>query len=333
MCSGPGSRRVAPNARDGGAGASLPRIRLTGGKPTLHTDLTRSQSLCNRLHKSKKRKIVAAWIVRIAFGLGCNTGWERVLTDRKVALITGARRGIGRAIAFALADAGFDVIGTDKVSDEDTAETAAGLAKCGSRNEFIEGDIADLGSHAALFDRIYERYERLDCVVNNAGMMCPREDILEAGVEDFDQVLGVNLRGTFFLTQAAARRMLAEDSTRTGRTIVTITSANAAMASPEKSSYCLSKSALSMAVRLFAVRLATHGIAVFEVRPGLITTEMSGEARDRYDPMMKAGLAPMKRWGKTDEVAQTVRSLATGALAYTIGQAIDVDGGMLTFRL
>jgi 3-oxoacyl-[acyl-carrier protein] reductase len=262
-----------------------------------------------------------------------NIGWERVLTDRKVALITGARRGIGRAIAFALADAGFDVIGTDKVSDEETAVTAAGLAKCGGRNEFIEGDIADLDSHAALFDRIYDRYERLDCVVNNAGMMCRREDILEAGAEDFDRVLGVNLRGTFFLTQTAARRMLAEDSTRTGRTIVTITSANAAMASPEKSSYCLSKSALSMATRLFAVRLATHGIAVFEVRPGLITTEMSGEARDRYGPMMEAGLAPMKRWGKTEEVAHTVRSLATGALAYTIGQAIDVDGGMLTFRL
>jgi 3-oxoacyl-[acyl-carrier protein] reductase len=270
---------------------------------------------------------------RIVFGPGCNTSWERVLADRKVALITGARRGIGRAIAFALAEAGFDVIGTDKVLDKDTAETAAGLAKCGGRNEFIEGDIADLDSHAALFDRIYDRYERLDCVVNNAGVMCPREDILEAGAEDFDRVLGINLRGTFFLTQTAARRMLAEDATRTGRTIVTITSANAAMVSPEKPSYCISKSALSMATRLFAVRLAAHGIAVFEVRPGLITTEMSGEARDRYGPMMEAGLAPMKRWGKTDEVAHTVRSLATGALAYTIGQAIDVDGGMLTFRL
>ena len=255
------------------------------------------------------------------------------MADRKVALVTGARRGIGRAIAYALADAEFDVIGTDKVLDDDAAETAAGLAKRGIRHDFLQGDIADVGSHAALFDRIYERYERLDCVVNNAGVMCPREDILESAVEDFDHVLGVNLRGTFFLTQTAARRMLSEDSARGGRTIVTITSANAAMASPEKSSYCLSKSALSMATRLFAVRLATHGIAVFEVRPGLITTEMSGEARDLYGPMIEAGLAPMKRWGGTEDVAHTVRSLVTGALAYTIGQMIDVDGGMLTFRL
>jgi NAD(P)-dependent dehydrogenase (short-subunit alcohol dehydrogenase family) len=107
-----------------------------------------------------------------------------VLGDRKVALVTGARRGIGRAIAYALADADFDVIGTDKVLDEDAAETAAGLAERGARHDFLEGDIADVDGHAALFDRIYQRYERLDCVVNNAGVMCPRQDILESGVED-----------------------------------------------------------------------------------------------------------------------------------------------------
>ena len=179
------------------------------------------------------------------------------------------------------------------------------------------------------------RCERHDLATGPDGrcVMCRREDLLEASVEDFDRVLGVNLRGTFFLTQAAARRMLAEDPARVGRSIITITSANALMVSQEKSSYCLSKAALSMSVQLFASRLAVHGIASFEVRPGLIETDMTAEVRDKYSPMVDDGLVPMKRWGAPDDVARTVTSLATGALAYSIGQSIDVDGGMLMFRL
>lgn len=120
---------------------------------------------------------------------------------------------------------------------------------------------------------------------------------------------------------------------RPGRTIVTVTSANAVMTSPEKAPYCISKSALSMVVQMFALRLAMNGIAAFEIRPGLIMTEMSAEVREKYRPLMEAGLAPLRRWGQPADVGRTITGLATGALAYTIGRPINVDGGMLLFKL
>jgi 3-oxoacyl-[acyl-carrier protein] reductase len=259
---------------------------------------------------------------------------EPLLGERKVALVTGSRRGIGRAIAFALAEAGFDLAVNDQQRDADAEETLAGLTERGAKAGFLLADIGDLAAHAALLDEVYRLHGRLDCLVNNAGVqLTRRDDILEASVEEFDRLIRVNLRGSFFLTQAAARRMIAEDPARPGRSIVTITSANAVMISPEKAAYCVSKAGLSMATQLFAVRLAEHNIPVFEIRPGLITTAMTAPVRDKYGPKIAEGLTPIRRWGLPEEVGKAVASLATGALPFTVGQPIHVDGGLLTFRL
>lgn len=252
---------------------------------------------------------------------------------RKVALITGGRRGIGRGIACALAEAGFDIVFNDVVEDEEVGKTLALIAGRGARGRFVAADLADTATHEGVLDAVYDAFGRLDCLVNNAGVMCVRGDLLEATPEDFDRVIGVNLKGTFFMSQAAARRMIAEEAVRQGRTIVTISSANTVMVSPEKSFYCLSKSALAMMVQMFAVRLVDHGIACFEIRPGFIRTEMSASVRDRFTAMIEGGVTPIRRWGEAEDVGKTVASLATGALPYTIGQPIHVDGGLLVHRL
>jgi NAD(P)-dependent dehydrogenase (short-subunit alcohol dehydrogenase family) len=255
------------------------------------------------------------------------------MAEGQVALVTGGRRGIGRAIAVALASTGFDVVITDAVAGEDADETLGLIAATGRSGAFVQGDIADLSLHDTVLENAYDRFGRLDCLVNNAGVMCVRGDMLEATPDDFDRVLGVNLRGTFFLTQAAARRMIAESPTRPGRTIVTITSANSVMVSPEKTPYCLSKSALSMMISLFGVRLAEHGIAAFEIRPGFIRTDMSAPVRDRFTAMIEAGATPIRRWGEAEDVGRVVAGLASGALPYSVGQPIHVDGGLLVHRL
>ena len=154
--------------------------------------------------------------------------------ERKVALVTGGRRGIGRGIALALASSGFDVMINDIVAGEDADETIRLIGEAGGTGDFVDGDIADVDGHEVMVDSVYRRFGRLDCLVNNAGAMCVRGDMLDATPDDFDRVLGINLRGTFFLTQAAARRMIAEEERREGRSIVTITSANSVMVSPEK---------------------------------------------------------------------------------------------------
>ena len=253
--------------------------------------------------------------------------------ERKVALVTGGRRGIVRGTAVALASAGFDVVINDIVAGSDADETIGLIGEAGGSGDFVEGDIGDAGAHTAIVGRAYERFGRLDCLVNNAGVMSVRGDMLAVTPEDFDRVIGVNLRGTFFLSQEAARRMIAEDPARPGRTIVTITSANSVMVSPEKTPYCVSKSALSMVVQLFGVRLAEHGIAAFEIRPGFIRTDMSAPVRERFTTMIDAGATPIRRWGEAEDVGRTVASLATGALPYSVGQPINVDGGLLVFRL
>lgn len=256
------------------------------------------------------------------------------MSGRKAALVTGARRGIGRATAFALAEAGFDVGLSDIEAGPDAEITLAGVIDRGARAVFVENDIANLDEHATLARRVWEAFGRLDCLVNNAGIqIAVRGDLLQAGPEEFDRLIDVNLRGTFFLTQEIARRMLAEAPERDGRTIITITSSNAVLASPEKSFYCLSKSALSMAVKMFAARLAPAGIACFEVRPGLIATDMTAAVHDRYGRMIEDGLTPIRRWGDPAEVAKAVASLAGGAIPFSTGHAINIDGGLLLPRL
>ena len=255
------------------------------------------------------------------------------MTDRRIALISGGRRGIGRGIALALADAGFDLVINDLVRDEDAEVTLAQVSERKAKAEFVACDLSDLATHAGLVNAAYDAFGRLDCLVNNAGRMCVRGDLLEVTAEDFDSVVGLNLRATFFLSQEAARRMIAEDASREGRSVITISSANSVMVSPEKTPYCISKSALSMMVQLLGVRLAEHNIASYEIRPGFIATEMSRPVRGRFSAMIEAGATPIRRWGQADDVGRAVASLATGAIPYSIGQPIHIDGGLLVHRL
>jgi 3-oxoacyl-[acyl-carrier protein] reductase len=250
----------------------------------------------------------------------------------RTALITGGRRGIGRAVAFALAEAGFDVAINDIVDDDALKETVAGVEARGARVCFVHADVAQLDSHAQILDTVEAELGPVGCMVNNAGIQVPRRvDLLDTSPEVFDRLIGVNLRGTFFLTLQTARRMLAQDGE--GRSIITITSANAGMVSLDKAPYCISKAALSMSSQLFAVRLAGHGISVFEVRPGLIRTDMTADVRDAYGAAIARGLSPIGRWGEPEEVARAVAALATGAMPFSTGAIYNIDGGLQVARL
>ena len=254
---------------------------------------------------------------------------------KPVALITGARRGIGRACGEALARAGFDIAATDLVLDDACEAAKAAFTVAGADAAFVANDISDIGSHAGLIEAVMARFGRLDCLVNNAGRgaVVRGGDLLDLKPENYDTVMSVNLRGTLFLTQAVAKAMLARGESGHPRSIITITSASAEMASPDRADYCVSKAGLSMAMRAFAVRLAPEGIAVLEVRPGIIRTEMTAAVAERYDARIADGLIPAGRWGEPADVGEAVAGLASGKFAYAMGSVIRVDGGLLIPRL
>lgn len=248
--------------------------------------------------------------------------------ETRTALVTGGRRGIGRAIALELASRGYDVAITDMVDDEDTALTLTAIEHFGVRSLFVEANLRDVASHADVLDRVLTWCGTLDCLVNNAGIGSPaRGDLLDVTPDAFDGVLDVNLRGTFFMTQAVARHMLHGASDRP-RSIITVSSVSATMASPERAEYCLSKSALPMLTKLFALRLADAGIPVFEVRPGIIRTPMTAGVAQKYEARFNDGLVPMRRWGEAEDVAKAVGQLAGGTLQFATGSVLHVDGGL-----
>lgn len=252
--------------------------------------------------------------------------------SRPAALVTGARRGIGKAIALALAGKGFDVAVVDLDLSDELGQTANEVQSMGTNCIALAADIADLGSHARLLDEAHAALGALDCLVNNAGVsVLSRGDLLDVTAESFDRCIAVNTRGSFFLTQAFAKRLLGQTpKSSVYRSIITISSSNALAASISRGEYCISKAGLSMASTLFSVRLADHGIGVFEVQPGFIETEMTAPARSRYDELIANGQTVIRRWGQPAEVAGTVATLATGGLPYSAGQAVKVDGGLLT---
>ncbi len=260
--------------------------------------------------------------------------------QRRVALITGAGRGIGRGIALELAGEGFAVAGCDIVFDpaEDRSglfEVKRAVGKLGADFLPVPGDVADLDSHAAVIDAVRAEFGRLDVLVNNAGIApAIRADILETTPESFDRVMGVNLRGAFFLTQKAVPLLLAAAEDPGARpAVVFITSISAAVSSLNRPEYCVSKAGLSMAAKLFAHRLAGAGIAVFEVRPGLIRTDMTDPVRERYDKLIAEGLVPQGRWGLPEDVGRAVAGLVSGRFAYSTGTVMEVSGGMDLRRL
>ena len=254
-------------------------------------------------------------------------------SSRPVALITGARRGLGRGIAYSLAKSGFDVILNDIIDDDDTLATVKGVEELGARVSFLRHDVADISNHPDFVERVVETFGRLDCLVNNAGVQVPRRiSLLDVEPDEFDLVVNVNLRGTFFLTQEVARFMTANGRDNVARSIISITSANSALASTDKAAYCLAKSALSMMTSLFALELGNHNIQVFEVRPGLMATDMTATVREKYADYVDRNTL-FRRWGEPDDVGRAVAVLATGALPYATGEVINVDGGMHIRRL
>jgi NAD(P)-dependent dehydrogenase (short-subunit alcohol dehydrogenase family) len=256
---------------------------------------------------------------------------------RPVLLVTGARRGIGLAIAVAFAEGGYDIAFTDIVDDDAVDDAELAIGEAGGAAMFFQNDVADLASHQALVDDVLKSYGRLDCFVSNAGISSPvRGDLLELEPGNFDRVLTVNTRGAMFLSQVVARTMLTlpppQKPTR-NRSILFITSVSAEMASPERADYCVSKAALSMWVKNLAVRLAADSIPVFEIRPGVIRTDMTAAVASTYQARIDDGLVPARRWGEGADVAQMALALAGSSFGFATGSAIACDGALSISRL
>ncbi len=255
-----------------------------------------------------------------------------------VALVTGASRGIGRGIAIELASAGYDVV-INYTANEQAATHAkvfsiatAHKADRNVRVDTCRADIADPKERQTLIDFTRERFGRIDLLVNNAGIAPKtRADILEAGEASFDHLIAVNLKGPYFLTQAVAQWMI--DAVQEGQypdglpKIVTISSISAYTASVNRGDYCISKAGLSMMTKLFAARLVEYGIRVYEIRPGLIATDMTGPVKAKYDKMIADGLTPIARWGQPADIGRAVVALAQNLFPFSTGEVINVDGG------
>lgn len=256
---------------------------------------------------------------------------------RGTALVTGGRRGIGRGCAIALATAGFDVVIADLERDDDAEATLSAVEERGVHAGYVNLDIGDIEQHERALDDVEAHHGAITCLVNNAGI-APRVrgDLLDLSPQSFDEVLGINLRATFFLSQAVARRMLAVgEGGERPRSIVSVSSRNATAASIEKGDYCISKAGVAMMTKLFALRLATTDIGVFEVRPGIIHTAMTSPPKvySRHSKFIARGGVPAGRWGQPEDVGKVVAALASGDFAFSTGEAIDVDGGLSIERL
>jgi NAD(P)-dependent dehydrogenase (short-subunit alcohol dehydrogenase family) len=247
---------------------------------------------------------------------------------RPRALVTGAGRGIGRAIASALSDAGFAVVVNDLPGSTDLSETVDAIRRSGGEAKAVAFDISSVGAHQQFVENAWGAFGGLECLVNNAGVSVGiRDDLLKVTPDSYDRVMAINLRGPFFLTQEVARRMIAAD-TSSFRSIITVSSINAEFASIDRGEYCISKTGLSMLAQLFAVRLAEHGIGSYEIRPGIIRTQMTAVAREKYDRLIAEGLTPIKRWGEPDDIGRAAAMLAKGQLGYSTGEVVRVDGGL-----
>jgi 3-oxoacyl-[acyl-carrier protein] reductase len=263
------------------------------------------------------------------------------MSKKPVAFITGAGRGIGRGISLELASGGFDIAGNDIVFDPQNKKIGVFEVKdcaeaLGAEFFPVQGDIAVLDDHKKMLDEVLAKFGRLDLLVNNAGVApLVRLDILETTSESFDRVWGINTRGTFFLTQHVAKQMVAQvkKSPEPKPCIVFISSISASVSSPFRAEYCISKAGLSQAAALFADRLSEFGINVYEIRPGIIETEMTAPVKEKYDKLIAEGLVPQKRWGYPEDVGKAVAALAKGYFPYSTGLVLEVSGGMNIRRL
>lgn len=250
-----------------------------------------------------------------------------------VALITGSSRGIGRGIALELARARRHDLVINYAGNEDAARECQALcldaAGGNVRVEVVQANVANTADRARMIGFVSEEFGRLDLLVNNAGIASPgRADLLESTEASFDMVMAVNLRGPYFLTQAAATLLIASAPIESvARAVVNVSSISAFTASTNRGDYCISKAGIAMMTKLFAARLAEFGIGVFEVQPGIIATDMTGPVKAKYDALFADGLAPINRWGEPSDVGKCVTAVALGHFPYSTGQVFNVDGG------
>jgi 3-oxoacyl-[acyl-carrier protein] reductase len=255
---------------------------------------------------------------------------------RKVALVTGGSRGIGLGIARALARDGFALAINGVRPLSAVTEVISELSGAGVEVIYCQGDLGSTNGRRNIIQKVRDHYGALNVLVNNAGI-APRErrDILEATEESFDEVLSTNLKGNYFLTQEAANWMIAQKKGNESfhGCIINVSSISATVASVNRGDYCISKAGISMATQLFAVRLGEFDIPVYEVRPGVISTDMTSGVREKYDKMIEQGLCVTRRWGTPEDVGVVVGALASGRFPYSTGQVIMVDGGLTLPRL
>jgi 3-oxoacyl-[acyl-carrier protein] reductase len=251
-----------------------------------------------------------------------------------IAIVTGASRGIGRGIALALAGQGFAVVVNYASNAAAAAEVVAAIEAAGGRAMPVQADVSVSADRQRLVDQTLATYGRIDLLVNNAGIApAVRADLLEATEASFDHLIDVNLKGPYFLTQLVARQMLTQTEGYRPR-IVNVTSISAYTASVNRGDYCVAKAGLAMMTKLYAARLAGHGINVYEVRPGVIESDMTGPVKAKYDKLIfEQDLTPIRRWGQPDDVAKAVVAIATDLLPFSTGEVINVDGGYHLRRL
>jgi len=265
------------------------------------------------------------------------------MPDPLTALVTGASRGIGRGIAVELARIGWSVVinyARNQAAAEQCQRLCAQAAPPKTKPvfEIVQADISQADARQRLVEFVQERFGWLDLLVNNAGI-APRvrADLLEAGEDSFDQLIATNVKGPYFLTQQIAKWWVSKvgelPSGRSRPKIVTISSVSAYAASTNRGEYCVSKAALAMMTKLFAIRLAEYGINVYEIRPGIIRTDMTEPVKERYDGLIASGVTPLRRWGTPEDVGRAVAAVAEGRLLFSTGEVINVDGGFHLHRL
>ena len=254
----------------------------------------------------------------------------------KVALITGGSRGIGLGIAQRLAEAGFRLAINGTRPASEVAETIQSLKKISPDTIYCQGNIAIADDRASIMSAVKAAFGKLNVLVNNAGVApLVRKDVLETTEESFDRVLSINLKGPYFLCQAAANWMIEQKSldSQFESCIINVSSVSAIVASVNRGEYCISKAGVAMTTQLFAVRLGEYDIPVFEVQPGIISTDMTAAVKEKYDKLLDNGLTVQNRWGFPDDVGKAVAALASGSFQFCTGQVIMVDGGLTIRRM
>lgn len=256
-------------------------------------------------------------------------------------IVTGASRGLGRGVATELAAAGFSVVinyRSNEAAAEDAVERCRQRAAEGGHGDArfvaVQADVASAADRSRLVEQTLSQFGSIRSLVNNAGV-APRErrDIVDATEESFAEVVATNLQGPYFLTQLVARHWLADEPGDGFRSVVFVTSISATTASISRGEYCVSKAGLAMAVELWATRLAPHGIGVYEIRPGIMDTDMTAAVKDLYTARINDGLVPQRRWGTPQDVGRAVRSFVRGDFAFSTGSAVYADGGFHISRL